>query len=503
MQVDMDGRGPRHAQLARALRTAILGGRLRAGARLPATRNMASQLNLSRNTVLSAYEQLRVEGYLRARVGSGTYVADVAAAKPRRQSPLATEPPTRYAARARSVDFRPFKRGGEGIRWDMQVGEPMTDPALFTAWRRALARAALYADPRYPDATGLPALREALCDYLGRRRGVDAEPADVVVVSGTQQAIGLTARVLLEEGDAAGVEEPPYFGIRAALWAHGARLIPLVTDTAGLITDRLPKRAPRIICVTPANQFPSGVVMSLPRRQALLRYASANRCWIVEDDYDSEFRYDSEPLPALRSIDRDDRVIYVGTFSKTLFPALRLGYLVVPRALRRDFGAAKRIHDFGTPVIEQAAMAQFIADGSFERHIRKASATLRARRELMLEGLRAHAGEHVEVSGSHAGMHLAVWLRGFDQDRCQALVDVARAKGLALYPIAPHYLAAPRRAGLLLGYAGLSVRELEAAMQVLGECIRETAPRVTRPTQSPGPESGGSRGRGASAPRRL
>ena len=477
MSFAMDGHGPRHAQLARALRAAILDGRLRGGARLPASRDMAAQLRVARNTVIAAYEQLRVEGYVSARVGAGTYVAEVqlAGGRPERAPPVA--PQTRYAARLRTLDFGILRRTGdsEGIRWDMQLGEPVTDPALFTAWRRALAHAALYADPRYPHSAGLPALREALADYLARRRGVDARPDDIVIVSGTQQGIGLAARLLVDEGDTVALEEPHYFGMRMALQTHGAQLLGVPVDDAGLVVERLPARAPRLVCVTPAHQFPIGATLSLARRQALLAYAAARRCWIVEDDYDSEFRYDGQPLPALRSLDRDDRVIHIGTFSKTLFPGLRLAYLVAPRGLARDFVAAKRLLDFGAPTIEQAAMARFIADGSFERHLRKASKALRARRETVLAGLERHAHGRVEVVGAHAGMHLAIWLRGVDREQCAELIALARSRGLGIYPLARHYLKPPRRNGLVLGYAGLSVRELEAALQVFGACLSAVA----------------------------
>ena len=483
MQLAMNGHGPRHAQLAHALRAAILEGRLRSGSRLPASREMAVQLRISRNTVIAAYEQLRAEGYVHARVGAGTYVSEVepARTRPARVAPVTA--PTRYVERLRALDFSILRRGGdEGARWDMQIGEPVTDPALFTAWRRTLARAALYADPRYPHSAGLPALREALADYLARRRGVDAAPDEIIVVAGAQQGMGLVARVLVEERDSVVLEEPHYFGLRWTLQTHGARVVGVPVDDAGLVVERLPAvsaaKSPRLVCVTPAHQFPLGATLSLARRQALLAYAAARRCWIVEDDYDSEFRYDSEPLPALRSLDRDGRVIHVGTFSKTLFPGLRLGYVVAPRGLVRDLIAAKRLHDFGGPTIEQAAMARFIADGSFERHIRKASGALRARREVVLTGLAPHAA--VEVVGAQAGMHLAAWLHGFDRARCQALIALARTRGLGIHSIAPHYLRPPRRSGLLFGYAGLAVRELEAAMQVFGECMRALAPSRRR-----------------------
>ena len=211
--------------------------------------------------------------------------------------------------------------------------------------------------------------------------------------------------------------------------------------------------------------------MSLPRRLALLRHAQVHDAWILEDDYDGEFRYGGAPLAALRSLDAHDRTLYVGTFSKTLFPSLRLGYMVLPRALVRAFRTAKWLADAGCAAIEQLALAHFIDSGGFERHLRLAAKTLRARRTALVQGLREHGGEHVEVLDSHAGMHLVAWLRGFDATACEALVERARAVGLGLYPIAPYYLRAPERQALLLGYGGLGVGEIREATRLLGSCL--------------------------------
>ena len=269
MHLQLDGRGPLHAQLTRALKSALGAGRVGQGSRLPPTRSLARELGLSRNTVLTAYEQLRAEGFLDARVGSGSFVAAPLLREAANEAPVAVaEPQTAYARRARELDtpslFR--RRGTTGIRWSFQYGLPLVNPALTTAWARALGHAAAYTEPNYPDAQGLPILREAICDYLARRRGVQASPDDVLVVGGTQQAVSLAARVLLEPGDLAVVEEPQYFALRQVLQLHGARLHGADVDADGLRIDALPTQSPRLVCVTPSHQFPTGAVLSLARR---------------------------------------------------------------------------------------------------------------------------------------------------------------------------------------------------------------------------------------------
>ena len=286
--------------------------------------------------------------------------------------PALSAPTTAYARRART-HFDVHNQPGRtlhGVRFAFQYGAPMTHPGLTDAWARALSHASHYTRPTYGNVQGLPELRAAICDYLARRRGIRAGPDDVIVVAGTQQALALSARVLLEAGDGAVIEEPHYNAVRVGLQVHGARLHAVPVDAEGLAVHRLPRSGVRLACVTPAHQFPTGALLSRARRLALLEWARRCDAWIWEDDYDGEFRHDGAPIPALRAMDGDGRVIYVGSFSKTLFPALRLGYMVVPASLRQDLVAAKWLADFGCPGIEQAALAQFIASGAFERHLR-------------------------------------------------------------------------------------------------------------------------------------
>ncbi|WP_426701049.1 PLP-dependent aminotransferase family protein [Rhodanobacter sp. Col0626] len=474
----LDGNGPQYSQLTRAMKAAILEGRMDAGSPLPPTRVLARELELSRTTVLAAYEQLRAEGFIDARRGSGSYVATVQGGPKLHVSESTIEPPSRYIKRARQVQNRLIARLHHGLRYDLQYGSSLINPALNDVWARELARAAAYTPIDAISSQGLPALRQQVCGYLARRRGVQALPENVLIVSGAQQAFSLAARVLLDEGDPVVLEEPHYFGAYQTLTAHGARIVGVPVDDAGLICADLPRPAPSLICVTPSHQFPTGAVLSHPRRLELLRYADAQQCWILEDDYDGEFRYDAQPLAALRSLDEGDRVIYVGTFSKVLFGSLRLAYMVLPTALRDDFVTAKFLSDFSCPTIEQVALAHFMEDGGFERHLRKARKELKSRREELIHGLRQHAGERVEVVDSPAGMHVVVWLHGYDQAHADALIELAHERGLGLYSMTPHYLNPPARQGLLLGYCGLPLNELRDAMQLFGRCLDEIDVRV-------------------------
>jgi GntR family transcriptional regulator / MocR family aminotransferase len=363
--LQLDDHGPRYLQLARALKQAILERRCAPATRLPATRVLARELGLSRNTVLAAYEQLAAEGFIEGRVGSGCYVAALSGSETVRESAPQPKRPrkiilARRGQRIAAVYDRAIPgRQHRGLRYNLQYGLPMANTQLASAWRRELNYAAAHAQTDYPDPQGLPELRQEVCGYLARRRGIVASPDEVLIVSGTQQAFALAADVLLDDGDRVVLEDPHYQGARQVFQAHGAKLVTCPVDGDGIITHALPKNA-RLALVTPSHQFPTGAVLSLARRMDLLAWAERNRCWLIEDDYDGEFRFDARPLAALKSLDRGDRVIYFGTFSKVLFPSLRLAYMVVPPGLRQAFVAAKWLSDRGCPAIEQAALARLI-----------------------------------------------------------------------------------------------------------------------------------------------
>lgn len=478
LHLELDGSGPLNQRLVHGLKRAVLEGRLGLGQRLPPSRELARALGVSRGTVVDAYEQLEAEGFLSGRVGAGTFVALRAAAPvPARAAVAGPLRLSRWGARAlAAAPHRPSPLRRRPLRWNLEYGVPLAVPALHAAWRRALARCAERSDPDYPPAHGHPALRAAVAGYLARRRGIVADPEDVLIVSGTQQAVELAARLLVDPGARAIIEDPCYQGTRHVLRALGARLQALPVDADGLCTARLPAQGARLAVVTPSHQFPSGAVLALERRLALLAWARRHAAWILEDDYDGEFRHDGRPIAALKSLDDAGRVIYVGSFSKVAFPALRLGYVVVPPALREAFRAAKWLADRGAPPVTQEALAALIDSGRFERLLRRSGQLLLQRREALVDGLARHCGAAVEVEGSASGMHLTAWLRDVPREALPGLIDRAQAVQLGLHPIGPHYARAPRRAGLLLGYAGLAPRDLAEATRRLGALLSTFTP---------------------------
>ncbi len=362
-------------------------------------------------------------------------------------------------------------------KYNLLYGEPLIDAALFHSWRRKLAAAALRAGPTYPAAGGYLPLRRAIADYLARRRGVLCNAADILIVAGTQQALTLVERVLVDPGEQVVVEDPHYQLALHSLLAHGAQVRSGRTDDEGLVVAELPQRRTKLVFVTPSHQFPSGVVMTLNRRLELLKWAARTGSWIFEDDYDTEFHAGGRPLPALRSLDLADRVLYVGSFSKTLFPSLRLGYIVCPAALRDALYKAKLLDDLGSPSVEQAALATFIQSRQYEKHLRKSVKELIHRRRAVVDALQRLAGSHIEIGPHQAGMHFVVWFRHLGFDELDAFIERAKSLGLGLYPIHPYYRNRPARPGLLIGYAGLSVGQLKTAVELFARCLESEPQR--------------------------
>ncbi|PTL84607.1 PLP-dependent aminotransferase family protein [Vitiosangium sp. GDMCC 1.1324] len=462
--------GPLHRQLYERLRQAILTGVLPARSRLPSTRALAADLGVSRNTVELAFSQLDAEGLLERRVGSGSVVALPEHARPPHGSPRA---PTRRPAPAPPLRAR-ARRVAELTLPDQPTGIlPLTPcmPALdafpLSLWRRSLQRQGRQLGTRlltYGEEAGWRPLREAVAAYVGASRGVRCGWQQVLIVSSTQQALDLVSRLLLEEGDAVWMEEPGYLGARAAFSSVGARLVPVPVDEEGLRVDAGLTRAPkaRLAYVTPSYQYPLGLTMSFARRLALLEWARASGAWVVEDDYDSEFRYTSRPLAAMQGLDDSGRVLYVGTFNKVMFPSLRLAYLVVPEPLVEPFRRAKSLADGHTPLLSQAAMADFMERGHFTAHLRQMRLLYAERREALLDALRRHAGDRFQHVGSvEAGMHVAVKLAGRGDD--VALVERAAGRGLDTRPLSAHYLGRKRASGLVLGFSGVGPAALRAA----------------------------------------
>ena len=472
-QFPFDGQGTRYEQLARVLKRAIIEGHLSPGERLPATRTLARTLGLSRNTVLTAYDILRAEQLTVSSERAGTQVAQFTLPAGITASPKPVEPQSRYAGRLRNLGPNPLETLPGPLRYDLYYSGPAAGLDLMRSWSRKLAAAGHGSGRRYPDPMGLPALRRAIAEYLARRRGVMCTENDILIVGGTQQAAALAARAVLNEGDTVVLEDPQYHTLMQAFSAYGARIVNVRTDDQGIVTEELSRHRARLICVTPSHQFPSGVILNLERRLELLDIASKQGSWILEDDYDSEFQYRGRPLAALRSLDFAGRVIYVGTFSKTLFPSLRLGFMVCPAGLRDDLRNAKRLEDRGAPSAEQAALAILLRSRQFERSLGRTLSELNQRRTALLDGLRQHLGKRAEVIDTQAGVHLAVWLNDISYAELDRLLQLALRRGLGLYPIHTHYHRPPPRPGLLLGYARLTAESLRQACALLGECLDE------------------------------
>jgi GntR family transcriptional regulator/MocR family aminotransferase len=342
----------------------------------------------------------------------------------------------------------------------------------------------------YADSQGFVPLREAIADYLRRMRGVRCSPEDIVIVSGSQQGLDLIARVALDPGDVVAIEDPHYRGARHAFEAAGARFIPVAVDDEGLRVEDLPARMrPRLIYTTPSHQFPTGGVLGIPRRLGLLGWASAHGAYILEDDYDAEYQYEHRPVEAIQGLDREGRVIYMGTFSKVLFPALRVGYLVLPPQLLHTVTAAKSLTDWHTPLLSQQALAGFMAEGHFERHLRRSRARNSARRLVVLEEIAKRFGDTVRLQGAAAGVHLLLWLERYPAAAVGELIARARSAGVGVYPVAPYYLRPPAQAGLLLGYASLTEADIRDGIRRLAACANQMH-AVTRPLS---PQSGRAR----------
>jgi GntR family transcriptional regulator/MocR family aminotransferase len=373
---------------------------------------------------------------------------------------------------------------------DFRYGDLAAADFPMLAWRRAVTRALLRPRPRlrYGDPCGSPDLRAALQGYLWRARGLRCEPDQIMVVNGSQQGLDLCARLLLDPGDRVVMENPGYNLARQVFLAAGAEVVPVAVDREGMRTDGLP--AARLAYVTPSHQFPLGGVMSAGRRRDLLAWARRTGAYVIEDDYDGEYRFDIAPIPPLQALDGAGRVVYLGTVSKTLSPTLRLGYLVVPAALTAILAAAKRLADRHTPTLEQEALADLIENGAYERHVRRVRRRNGERRATLLASLSATLGDAVTVVGADAGLHVVVWLNRVPRAREDALVARARAAGLGLYPVAPLYASAqatarPDTAGLVMGYASLDERAIERGVRTLKAVLEAFA-------------AGGDAGRGAS-----
>jgi GntR family transcriptional regulator/MocR family aminotransferase len=470
--VDRASAIPLHRQIYDGYRRAILDGLLRPGQRVPSTRTLAVELAVSRQPVLTAYEQLLHEGYLDGRTGSGTFVSGALpddllrckAPQPGAPRVVARLDPDRPSADTVPDSLGPFR-----------MSLPALDRFPHTLWARLVARQAhalTHAEMAYGDPAGLLSLRLAIAEHLRTARAVNCEAGQILIVSGSQAALRLVAAVLLGRGERVGVEEPCYPGARAALGAGGAEVVGVPVDEEGMSLSSLQKRKGRVraVYVTPSHQYPLGISMSAGRRLALLDWAFRRRAWVLEDDYDSEYRYASRPLAALQGMDAHERVVYIGTFSKVLFPSVRVGYLVVPPPLRERFVRARAAFDLFSPTLYQIALAEFLRDGHFGRHLRRMRGIYADRRNALLDGLSRHCAGCLTVYNADAGLHVAVMLPPGCDDA--EVVRRMAGRGLTATALSSCYAGPDRRSGLLLGFGGSTERRLLQATRILGDVLR-------------------------------
>ena len=469
-----------HRQIYDSYRTAIVEGSLRPGQRIPSSRMLASESGVSRFPVLNAYAQLLAEGYFESRVGAGTVVSSsipdqLAPSEPSRAQSAAPRSGPRSFARRGSHLPRPARPPwllGSGA---FSVGQVAFDEFPLQIWSSLVARHCRKMGARsfhYGEPVGSIALRETIASYLRTARSLRCEAEQVMIVSGSQQALDVTARALLDPGSRIWVEQPGYRLSRDTLALAGCRLVPVPVDEEGVDVAAGIRRSrkARAALVTPSHQFPLGVTMSATRRLQLLDWAQNSGAWIIEDDYDSEYRYGNNPIASLQGLDANARVIYLGTFSKVLFPSLRMGYVVIPRDLVDRFIAVRRAMDLAPPTFYQDVLADFIAEGHFARHIRRMRLLYRERRTALVESIGKELGSRVRIVGSEAGMYLTVTLE--DGNRDHEVAERAARQNLWTWPLSPSYLGDGAHQGFILGFGSTAVAEIPRAVRKLRNLLR-------------------------------
>ncbi|MFV0386404.1 PLP-dependent aminotransferase family protein [Paracoccus sp. (in: a-proteobacteria)] len=477
--LDRDSGQPLPRQLYGWFRLRIERGSLPAGSPLPSSRVLAADLGLARNTVIAAYDQLAIEGYLVVRRGSVPRVADLKldedAARLREPAPV-----PRLSRRGEEMIAQPFHHGQPG-QPGLHPGMPDAEHFPFSIWSKMLAARAKHARSNLFGSyhiRGHPDLLEMIRRYLAASRGVDCRAEQIVVTTGAQAAFDLLARLLLDPGDTVWMEEPGYYGAASAFVCAGASLLPLRVDAGGWDLRPATGPTPRAIYVTPSCQHPLGVTMSLDQRLRLLRLADEFGAWVIEDDYDSEYRFQGQPIPALQGISNSRRVIYVGTFAKVLFPAMRLGFMVLPEGLAAASPAALSVTGQFAPLITQAALADFIAEGHLVRHLRRMRRLYSARRTCFIQTFRAELGEWLDVAETDSGIQLVCHLKPGLDDRL--IAAEARKLGINLSPLSIQYRHEPHRQGLVVGFAAVNEREiLQGTRNLRGLLQRLTGHRVT------------------------
>jgi GntR family transcriptional regulator / MocR family aminotransferase len=472
------GATPLYKQLYDELRRAILSGRLKAGIRLPATRELAEELRLSRNTVLGAYQQLLAEGYLEGVGGSGTFVARTLPEEMLHVRATSSQPTTQN-----SKSMPLSKRGQKLMEASPNLGDrvfgkprpfrcatPDYSSFPFEIWTRLLAKHSRNPSPDllgYTYPAGYGRLREVIAAYLRSARGVKCEAEQVIIVPGSQVAFDIASQMLLDSGDTVLIEDPGYFGARGVFARAGLHLAPVPVDAEGIDIKAIRENRDnaRLVYVTPSFQFPLGVTMSLSRRLELLDWAQQSKAWIIEDDCDGEYRYTGRPIPSLQGLDGGQRVIYTGTFSKVLFPSLRIGYLVAPRDLVDSFVSGRVMTDLHSSTIPQAALADFIEEGHFARHLRRMRKQYAERQECFVTAAKTELSGLLEIEEREAGMHLIGWLPPSVDD--QVAAEATKEHNLITLPLSAFSLKRLASGGLVLGYTAFNERQIRAGVRSL------------------------------------
>lgn len=467
------------------LRAAILDGRLKPGSRMPSTRALSKQYSLARGTVAVAFDDLKNEGYIESKVGAGTFVSvripdESMTLQVASDDPALTPSKARLAARGRAaIEGLRTLPASHSIGKAFRGYEPAIDLFPVDLWSRVAGRV-LRSAPRslygQGDAKGYLPLRKAIAEYVGTARGVRCDANQIIVTSGTQQALDIIGRMLLDPGDAVWIEDPGYPGALFSLRAAGAQIVPVPVDHDGLIVEEARKQEPhaRLAYVTPASQFPLGVTMSPRRRVELLEWAANEDAWIIEDEYDAEYRYSGRPAPSLQSLDRSGCVIYVGTFTKMLFNSLRLGFLVLPARIADAFATARAILDRHPPTLDQAILADFILEGHFGHHVRRMRETYARRVAALCEAADQRLADTLDVIQADSGMRTLGWIRTGESD--QSVADRARSVGLEVAALSDFTILHPQPSALILGFAGCSPAELKRGVDVLSGVLSAMRP---------------------------
>lgn len=472
---------PLHQQLYEELRRAILSGRLSPRQRIPSTRFLAKSLGISRTTVTQSYEQLLSEGYLQTIVGSGTFVCaqlpdDLLSSTLIESVQTISRPPiklSKYALILTETDVSLKTEPNASISF--RYGRPAFDQFPMQLWRKLLSR---YCRTNFDwldyatDPLGYKPLREAIARHLSRSRAVQCEADHVLITNGTQQALYMVMRLLIDPGEAIAMEDPGYLSARRIFLSQGAKLFPVPVDESGLVVKELTNYSTeliKLVYVTPSHQFPTGAILSLPRRLELLAWAQQTGAMIIEDDYDSEYRYGDRPIPALQGLDQSHSVLYIGTFSKVLFPSLRIGYLVLPPSLVSLFAAAKWLSDRQLPLLEQQVLADFTEEGHLERHIRKMRSHYNHCRQVLVQALNAYFGERAIILGEKAGLHLMVRLHTNLSD--EEIIYRAGKANVGMMSAQPHYLTTNPTGEFIFGYSELTEQQLQEGIRRLAQVL--------------------------------